>query len=531
MKYYLTKNGGTMTEAREMGLSFTGLELQNMQADRASLRWTRRRASEACALAHNDTVEIFADARRIFRGRARLGSVTSEGMGIQIVGPWSHLDEQIYQLSLLLGSFGTPGGRVLGQTFTETWPMGTEIWTGTEWDALDANHTITWTVSTYASYAGYPATTGTVDVNMAWASRCWLFRPGGTLGQVYTTLQDEWSRVMNFMAVTNNPDVFSVGSVQLGGLIAPRARTIADQPVSEVLRQVLAMKPDAAVWWDYSGSGVPSIQARVASLETPLELGIGQQVLSGYQLKVTDDLVPSGVVVRWERELSGAGSMNTSVTGLGRPYLADYYPGSVGLTNCSYSNGSTVVTTDSTAGLEVGMRVTGFYLPAAATVGTIISSTSFTLSASVSSIPTPPGSTTKQVLRAFSTTAGAASHQPGVMLHTVTDNMDYIPGIAHQVYQSLAVLRAQGSLTVVDRDFTLGLRPGMVIRLSGDPQLTGIQLWVQSVSWDPASGMAQLTVGYPAHLQLRDRVDLKGWFRVSFTGVFGEVSSWIVPPP
>jgi hypothetical protein len=131
----------------------------------------------------------------------------------------------------------------------------------------------------------------------------------------------------------------------------------------------------------------------------------------------------------------------------------------------------------------------------------------------------------------FRAAAGAACHKPGMLLHTVTDEIKHVPGIAKEVYHSLAVRRAQGSLTVVDRDFTLGLRPGMVISLSGDPQLAGIQLWVQSVSWNPATGLAQLTVGYPVHLQLRDRVDLKGWFKMSFTGVFGEYSSWIVPAP
>jgi hypothetical protein len=516
MKYYITINGGSMRETRELGMSFTGLELQNMQADSASLRWTRRRVSEACPLVHNDTVEIYADERRIFRGRVRLGTVTSEGAGISIVGPWSHLEEQTYQLSLLPDSAGTPNGKLLGETFTQTWAAGNTIWTGSEWYTLPADHVITMTMATHGYYAGYPATAGGVDVNMAWTARGWLFRPNSA--SIYTTISDEWFRLMSFMSDTNPTAVpFSPGTVALGAALAPRVRTITDTLVSDALRQVLAMKPDAAVWWDYSGAGLPRINVRVASLEPAVALEIGEQVLANYQLKATDELVPAGVVVRWERDADAG-------TGLGKPYLADFYPGMEVVTGCATATSSNEVTCSSTASLVTGLMVSGTHVPPGATITAILSATKFRISANATG--TLGGQ--RMIFRAA---AGAACHKPGMLLHTVTDEIKHVPGIAKEVYHSLAVRRAQGSLTVVDRDFTLGLRPGMVISLSGDPQLAGIQLWVQSVSWNPATGLAQLTVGYPVHLQLRDRVDLKGWFKMSFTGVFGEYSSWIVPAP
>jgi hypothetical protein len=297
-------------------------------------------------------------------------------------------------------------------------------------------------------------------------------------------------------------------------------RTVSDIAVSEAIRQVLAMKPDAAVWWDYSGSGVPVLNARVASLETATELVIGTrtgQALAAYQLKTADDLVPSGVVVRWERD-------GSTTTGLGTPYLADFFPGSEVLTNCDVTNGSTQVDCDSTANLVAGMAVSGTYVPTFATVSSITNGTRFVLSNAAT------GTLAGQRMVARSD-SGAASYEPGTLLHTVTDEMTFVPGVAKEVYTSLTTRRAQGSLTVVDRDFSQGLRPGAVFTLTGDPQLTDVQLWVQGVSWSPDTGLAQLTVGYPSHLQLRDRIDLKGWLRRSFTGVFGEVSSWIVPPP
>lgn len=502
---------------QSLNLAFTGLDLANMNVDVASLKWTRRRASVTCPLAHNDTVEIFRAGTRLFRGRARLGTMTHEGGPIRILGPWSHLDEQLFQLSLQAGNLGMPDGLVLGDTYVITYPpYSLNV-------SQSSPHNVTFTVTTRSRYTGWPATTGESDVNMGWASRCWLFRPQGSFGWIYTTIADEWERLMTLISTINDTPIFTEGTVELGGDISPRVRTVSDITLSEAMRQILAMKPDAAVWWEYSGEGVPILRARVASLETSTEITIGTragQALAGYQLKAADDLVPTGVVLRWERDA------NTS-TGLGTPYLADFYPGCLVLTDCDYTTGSASVSCDSTAGLEVGMTVSAtgsVNLKTAPIVTHIDSATVFRVS--------PAATSTQSGLRLVARSAsGAASHQAGVLLHTVTDEMTFVPGIAKEIYTSLATRRAQGSLTVVDRDFTQGLRPGAVFTLAGDPAFEGVQLWVQSVSWSPDTGLAQLTVGYPAHLQLRDRVDLRGWLRASFTGALGEVSSWIIPPP
>lgn len=522
--YTLKINGADASELRSLGMAFGSMKLVNMQPDSLSLRWTRRRVSEVCPISYNDVVEIFQNGRRLFHGRARPGTMTSEGQSIDVVGPWSHLDEQIYQLSLWYDSYGQPEGKLLGDTFTAVVPAGTQIWRGGVggWYTLPYDHEITWTVSTRASYAGYPATTGELDVNMLWASRCWIFKPVLSATKFYTTIQDEWSRVMDYVAHTHDPAIFDLGTVQLGKVLGPRTRTLADSPVSETLRQVLALKPDTAVWWDYSSPGLPKINARVASLEAPLELSIGTRAVQEYQLKVADELVPSGVIIRWESEQG-----DSEDTGLGRPYLADFYPGSIHLGPCSYSNGSTTLTAASTAGLEVGMKLTGLYLPNGVTITAITGPATITMSEAPSGLPTSPYDDIRVVARKAT---GAVCYQPGVLLHTISEGTTFIaPGLAKEVYDSLAVRRAQGSLVILDRDFSLGLRPGRVITLSGDPTFAGVQLWVQSVAWSPGDGLARLTVGYPAHLQLRDRADLKGWFKISFTGVFGEVNTWIVP--
>ena len=516
--YTIKINGAPAVSMRSLKLAFTGLELANMAPDSASLRWDRRRAVDGCPIEHNDLVEILRGTTRLFRGRARIGAIKAEGAPIKIVGPWSHLEEQIYQMFLVAGSGGTPEGFILGDTYTTTFLAGSALWNGTAYVTIPADHTVTFTVRTRAEFT-YPNTTGSLDVNMGWTSRFWLFRPVPSLVSPYTTVQDEWEYIQDFMATTNDPAVYDVGTVDLGSVLAPRVRTVTDTPVSDALRQVLGIKPDAAVWWDYSGSGLASINVRVASLETPMELTLGTSdghVLSGYQLRVADELVPEGVVIRWERDADPA-------TGVGRPYLADFYPGSEVLLGCSLTSGSAVLSCVSTAGVTVGMMLSGLYIPSGTTVTAVTSGTTLTMSAVATGTLASQGVIARVA-------AGAASYQPGVILHTVTDEVQSAPGLAKEIYTSLATRRAQGTLAVMDRNFSLGLRPGMVIDLAGDPMLTGVQLWVQTVSWSPDTGIAQLTVGYPAHLQLRERIDLRGWIRAAITGPWWSFS-WILPPP
>ena len=516
--YTIAINAAAAVSMQSLGLAFTGLELANMNNDVAALRWTRRRASQACPIAHDDTVEIFRSGTRLFRGRAQLGTVTNEGLPIRLFGPWSHLEDQTYQMSIVPGSTGTPAGKVIGDTFSTSYSAGQSVWNGFTYQVLPAPITINWTVGVRASYT-YPNTTGTVDVNMGWTARHWLFRPSGDASTVYTTVDEEWDRLMLFMTTTNSSPVFTEGTVALGGTLSPRVRTISDIRMSEAVRQVLALKPDAALWWTYSGDSVPVLNARVASLETSTELVIGTRqgmALPGYSLKVLSELIPAGVVIRWEREVSTS-------TGIGKPYVADIFPGMETATNCATTSGSNVVSCDSTANLYTGLMVNGNNVPSGTTVTAILSGTTFRIS--TNAIGTASG--TRFVFRA---STGVACYEPKALVHTVTDEIALAPGVAKEIYTALATPRAQGTLTVVDRDFSLGLRPGAVFTLAGDPQLEGVQLWVQGVSWSPDTGLAQLAIGYPAHLQLRDLVDLRGWLKAGFSTP-NQSNSWVVPPP
>lgn len=439
LNFSIRINGGAQVPLNSRHLVFTGLELRNMQADSAGLMWTRKTLSDTNPIGYNDTVEIFLEARRIFHGRARPGDVTWQGQPVQILGPWHELEARNYELGLDGGN-----GPLLGDTITVS-PSG-QYWDGTAWVSWPSS--VTWTYGTTGSYVP-GATTGTLDVNWYRTSRFWLFAPVGSgPSMTYKTVAVQLDEILATLGHITNPDVIQVGIMSLGGNASPKVRTVEGLHFGEAMRQTLTVKPDCSIWFDYSASGAPLLNARVASLEAVQTLLVGQgngQILPGYNLKPTDDMIPAGVIIRWEGDAS-------TTTGLGRPFLVDKYPASI------------------------------------------------------------------------------VSYDPRVMIQTVTEDVPRVPGIAQEIYNSLAVRRTVGSVSVVDVDFSLGLRPGSVVAVDGDAMLSGLQNLVQAVRWNPDTGIAACSVGYPEHLSLRDRLDLKGWLRRVFY-VPGALVSQIVPPP
>lgn len=371
---------------------------------------------------------MFWDGRRIFRGRARLGAVTAAGCPITLRGPWSHLEDQYWQVNL----GGGVNGPLVGTTFTRVYGPEEFWWDGTAWNP--GPKTITWTVGLETEYE-MGADEGTLDVNRYWTTRSTLF----LLNNIFRPLAAQYSDVLASLE-RQNPDgaPFNTGGlVELGSTILPQPREIIDQYLADVLRQSLAVRPDVACWFDYEATGLPVMNARLASLETPLVLPVGQGsglIMSDYQLTPLDHLRPAGVVVVWEDAITGG------FEGFyGLPYFVDRYP------------------------------------------------------------------------------ADVVRYAPGVLVCTVpTGTSVYGGGLAQAMYESLSVRRTTGTLKIVDPDFSLGLRPGRVIQISGDAILDDAQHWVKSVSWNPSTGMATCSMGYPEHLPLSTRLSLRHWTRYAF---------------
>lgn len=420
LNFTISINGAAAVSLESLALGLQSLELSNMQTDQVTLAWTRDGLDEICPLAELDDVEVYLNGGRIFVGRVRLGAVRRDGCMVYVRGPWSHLDEFIAHEK----TSGGVGLLRVGDTVTQSVGDGFAVWNGATWVVVDGD--IEWTVGYATVYDPGNPNVGTLNVNRYCTSRFWLFTQE-TLPHL--SLQGQVTKLLLYIDHIADVPMFDVGAIDLGALIGPKARTVQDISVAEAMRQTLAAKPDAAVWWDYGGSGLPEIRMRVASAETPLVLTIGEQVLTDYDLTPVEDLKVAGVVIRVELEASES-------TGRGRPYSMEAYP------------------------------------------------------------------------------AGAtASYERRVMVQTITEEGSPGAGLAQALYDSLNVDRVRGSLTILDPDWSLGLRPGMVITLEGDAMLEGYEVWVQSVRWSPETGLASLTVGYPDHLQLQELADLRAFFR------------------
>lgn len=429
-------NDGPEMSLQDLGLSLLGLELHNMQADTASLRWTRVRAADASPLRYDDQVDLIREGVRLFRGWARPGSFDETGGPISLAGPWEHeLEEVTFQYNL----FGIPWPRV-GESFEGhlggQYPVDEDTWAPLPDD-------VTWTWGTQQIYVP-PSTTGTLNLNYYFTSRMWMFAPDF---DGYLTVAEQMGELLIFLEEVS--ETFALDVLQLGANASPKMRTVADLLVGEAIRQTLRAKPDAACWYDYSGPGNPTLNIRVARLETPLTYIVGStegQIMPDYKLRVASELKPKGIVLRWEADTN-------ELTGTGTPYLVDQYP------------------------------------------------------------------------------PDTVCYDRGVLVQTLTeDTAPRVGGIAEELYKALAVTRAVGSVRVLDPDFSQGLRPGMTLYVQGDAELAGVQLWVQAVQWDASTGIATLQVGYPRHLNLQERLDLRGWLRCVFYVPGALVSQILLPP-
>lgn len=130
--------------------------------------------------------------------------------------------------------------------------------------------------------------------------------------------------------------------------------------------------------------------------------------------------------------------------------------------------------------------------------------------------------------------ADVLMHDPGVL--TVTVDYDgpaaFRPEMAEALYNSLATLRATGSLVLCGMKpvESAAIRPGLTYRLAGDDQLSQVQLLVQDPTWNIRANTVSCSLGYPRSLDLQQLMDLRGWAIVTRDGWAGS-SSYIVPSP
>lgn len=99
--------------------------------------------------------------------------------------------------------------------------------------------------------------------------------------------------------------------------------------------------------------------------------------------------------------------------------------------------------------------------------------------------------------------AGTAADSMDVLIQTVTipDSRTRVQkGSAKRLYDALAVLTYEGTVTITKAECDTGIRPGHTINIKGrDPAWANMNAFVQSVTEDVDKGMTTLTFGLPQH--------------------------------
>lgn len=220
----------------DLRLSLISIDRANLRPDTASLRWTGSH-QETCPITDDDQIEIFLLDARVFIGNASLGRRSNEGLTITVSNCLAAMDKWPWHTNLSNGYIFPVFGSTY-QTFDD--PAGP----------------ITWTVSDIYSFDPV-ARTGTVNYNISTRSQVYLFQP---VSGVIMSAQDQF---LMLISVCAGPvlDLLRIGDISLNPVVIPRPQLVSDISFAEAMRRSLEMLPDAVAWFDYSGSGPPTISA------------------------------------------------------------------------------------------------------------------------------------------------------------------------------------------------------------------------------------------------------------------------------
>lgn len=285
-------NGGDWLTAESLGLSVGTLTRRSLAPDELPISGQLATPGAALPLAYQDALSLRVNGTVVFSGECQPPRmmVTESGaaFSLSVLGPWHQLTRVLYTRS----QPRTEGGSLtslpptLGSTFvlegiTYKW-------------ARDDN-------------AG--TTPIEVSIPRFLSTRGLLCDPDYTSGTLYRTMTMEIVSLLTYFAASYTrrgascPITFSGAGITaaLGTTATPRFRTFHDRTVGALIADLCAARPDAASWFDYSTTP-PTLHLATAAAMDASTLTVGTPPLAGCDLSARPDLVPPGVMVRWEYE-------------------------------------------------------------------------------------------------------------------------------------------------------------------------------------------------------------------------------------
>jgi len=309
-----------------------------------------------------------------------------------------------------------------------------------------------------------------------------------------------------------------------------------DLACSEAVSKMLRWIPDIATWFDYApATPVLRFTRRAAASAVQYNCTAGKPA-EQIEISRRDDLVQSGVIINYE-------SLNEDML----PSLdIDVYPEGTtpGLDTASFTiniPGGNVTTQE----LEVEVEV----LPVATLIqrlvphvaGAVLLSAGEVTVLKSGSLPSWTGASTweTEVSATAEYTDEIGDHVKekvsAVVVETSAETKTYsrivsftpgdpIPiGLAQALYEAISQIHFQGRFNTLESECTGGVRPGMVLNLTG-----GLAEWatmraaVQQVAFDLDAGRTSITFGPPEHLSPQDHIALLNANRRRITHYSGD---------
>lgn len=283
-----------------LNLSISGLTFNNLSEDTCELTWVRE-SGDIPPFLFDDLVRIYTseggpepEYRLIFLGRVGPGSESAS-------------DSDMSESFTLSGPFGDLRRHI----FTRT-PTGIgEVDYGDILTIGDQTVIITAGITTIDFFT----TPIQVPPGYVIDARGHLFDPPWPpIPPTYRHLKDQVTELLQYIVdrLDDEPGgvTFQFDPADwafFGADVTPKFRTFQDRNVADLLIECLSVKPDAAVWFDYSQEP-PVLHIDKASEVTPTSIALGEPPVVSLRGAPRADLVVSGVVIRYDwSEWAGAG--------------------------------------------------------------------------------------------------------------------------------------------------------------------------------------------------------------------------------
>lgn len=303
-------NTGSWQNAERLGLSVSEISRRNLGADEVSLTKVISRNSEQMGITYGDTVFVRVDGVPVMQGLAqspvRAFGAGNKSRSVRILGGWHHLSRVPFHRSIALNGIAggvfdgalIQGGIVEGFAGMKLW-LGTGYADATVGEDYEFTHTTNFSASPkQVDISGYVSNSGFIFPRYKIGGSVLLTTLYGQVSNLFVQWEAGFSRFSN-EAPLLTPDLTELNAaLNTPYPVYPRQQTVSDVTLDRVLQNALTIVPRCSSWVDYT---LPIPQLHFSPLEDMPVSDLSGGIAMDGALSVRHDLVPTGVLIRYEK--------------------------------------------------------------------------------------------------------------------------------------------------------------------------------------------------------------------------------------